>query len=357
MEPRKETAILDWRKIVDLGSGSTGSVALFIEQICTEDKTCGENHQRIFHAVKRVPRKCTNSGAVRRIMQEKKALEMLKGHHGIVELRFTSKDDDSLYFVLEPLLGGPLHRHIRAGPMGRLEVSAAIFYSSEVTSAIAHMHSHGLIHRDIKASNIVLGASGHAKLVDMGCCKELKRLGTDVTGDVGTARNHSYEKTDTYCGTPHCMAPEMVLRSGHGQAVDWWALGILVHEMLHGEPPFGYKADDLAQKITAGLPVDTRCNGGASVKTIGDPVRCHVLRRRRLLDTDPEKRLGSSRGADEVMCHEWFQEVSWERTAKLETEPPAFRRDLGELEYADEDIDRDDGSVPDVDPDGLFAGF
>lgn len=80
MESRGEAPIRHWRKMVALGSGRTGSVALFLQQISAEDKTCGENHERIFHAVKRVPRKCMmSSGAVRRIMQEKNALQLLKG--------------------------------------------------------------------------------------------------------------------------------------------------------------------------------------------------------------------------------------------------------------------------------------
>lgn len=84
------------------------------------------------------------------------------------------------------------------------------------------MHSHGITHRDIKASNIVLSGTGHAKVVDMGCCKKLVRLGADNTGEAGTTREDSFEKTYTFCGTPHCMAPEMVSRNGHGLAVDWW---------------------------------------------------------------------------------------------------------------------------------------
>lgn len=104
-----------------------------------------------------------------------------------------------------------------------LQVAASIFYASEVTSAIAHMHAHGFIHRDIKASNIVLGATGHAKLVDMGCCKQLERRGiVDGAGSARTGTNDTFEKTYTYCGTPHCMAPEMLSRHGHGMAVDWW---------------------------------------------------------------------------------------------------------------------------------------
>lgn len=98
------------------------------------------------------------------------------------------------------------------------QVPAVKLYSAEITLAIAHMHTHGFVHRDIKASNIVLGSTGHVKLVDLGCSKQLEMRGresVDVAGD-------ACEKTYTYCGTPHCMAPEMVSREGHGYAVDWW---------------------------------------------------------------------------------------------------------------------------------------
>lgn len=101
-------------------------------------------------------------------------------------------------------------------------MSAVKFYASEITSAIAHMHAHGFVHRDIKASNIVLGASGHAKMVDLGCSKQLQTIGGEGTADVGDGSHGVSEKTFTYCGTPHCMAPEMVSRKGHGFAVDWW---------------------------------------------------------------------------------------------------------------------------------------
>lgn len=96
---------------------------------------------------------------------------------------------------------------------------AAKFYSSEIASAIAHMHTCGFVHRDIKASNIVLGSTGHVKLVDLGCSKQLKTADRESVGAAGDAE---CEKTHTFCGTPHCMAPEMVSRGGHGHAVDWW---------------------------------------------------------------------------------------------------------------------------------------
>lgn len=116
------------------------------------------------------------------------------------------------------------------------QMSNVVFYASEITSAIAHMHTHKFVHRDIKASNIVLDANGHAKLIDLGCSKQLEISGGEEggegggeggwrrksNGDVGVTCGGCYENTYTYCGTPHCMAPEMISREGHGLAVDWW---------------------------------------------------------------------------------------------------------------------------------------
>lgn len=91
-----------------------------------------------------------------------------------------------------------------------------------MTSAIAHMHANGFVHRDIKASNIVLCSTGHVKLIDLGCSKQLDAKRRESPGGAAGDGDAERVKTYTYCGTPHCMAPEMVSREGHGYAVDWW---------------------------------------------------------------------------------------------------------------------------------------
>ena len=96
----------------------------------------------------------------------------------------------------------------------------ARFYASEIVSAIAHMHGLHFMHRDLKASNIVLCAGGHVKLVDLGSSKQVKPRASHA-GD-SDSDDVFWEKSYTYCGTPHCMAPEMISREGHTPAVDWW---------------------------------------------------------------------------------------------------------------------------------------
>lgn len=79
----------------------------------------------------------------------------------------------------------------------------------------------GVAYRDLKPENILIDAEGHLKLVDFGFAKKIQN-----------------QETYTLCGTPEYLAPEVIRNTGHGCAVDWWALGILIYEFLVGQPPF-----------------------------------------------------------------------------------------------------------------------
>ena len=98
--------------------------------------------------------------------------------------------------------------------------------------ALGHLHEQDILYRDIKPENILISAepdeSGYLRLVDFGLAKNLKQG----------------EKTNTFCGTPDYIAPEVIMGKNYDHTVDWWSVGILVYEMIVGCPPFYDASND-----------------------------------------------------------------------------------------------------------------
>ncbi|XP_023379878.1 ribosomal protein S6 kinase beta-2 isoform X2 [Pteropus vampyrus] len=147
---------------------------------------------------------------------ERNILESVK-HPFIVELAYAFQTGGKLYLILECLSGGELFTHLERE--GIFLEDTACFYLAEITLALGHLHSQGIIYRDLKPENIMLNSQGHIKLTDFGLCKE---------------SIHEGAVTHTFCGTIEYMAPEILVRSGHNRAVDWWSLGALMYDMLTG---------------------------------------------------------------------------------------------------------------------------
>ena len=106
--------------------------------------------------------------------------------------------------------------------MGGFEEITARIYAAEVISGIAHIHKCGYMYRDLKPENLMIDKYGYLKIVDFGFCKVIP------TG----------KKSQTLCGTPEYLSPELVLQKGHNHCVDYWAFGCLVFELLTNDTPF-----------------------------------------------------------------------------------------------------------------------
>ena len=183
---------------------------------------------------------------------------------------------------LEYVIGGELFRHLRN--LGQFSNTVSQFYAAEIISALQYMHSVDIIYRDLKPENLLIDQKGHIKITDFGFAKKVP------------------DRTWTLCGTPEYLAPEIIQSKGHGKPADWWALGILIYEMLVGNPPF---FDDspfgIYEKILAGK--------------FGFPSHVDSLAKdliRRLLVNDVSKRLGNLKsGNKDITSHKWFGNLDW----------------------------------------------
>lgn len=162
---------------------------------------------------------------------EKNILSNIK-HPFIVGLKLAFKTDKKLYLAMEYLKGGELFFHMRKTK--KLEENVAIFYIAQIVCALDFLHENKIIYRDLKPENIVLNSNGYIKLTDFGLSKE----GVDEDN-----------KTETFCGTPEYLSPEMIKGDQYSYSVDMWGLGVLYYEMLFGKPPFYDKNREVLYKM------------------------------------------------------------------------------------------------------------
>ncbi|PLW49931.1 hypothetical protein PCANC_04746 [Puccinia coronata f. sp. avenae] len=213
----------------------------------------------------------------------------------IVPLKFCFQNPDKLYLVLSFINGGELFHHLQRE--GRFSEERSRLYTAELLSALECLHSMDVIYRDLKPENILLDYTGHIALCDFGLCKL----------NMGEA-----ERTNTFCGTPEYLAPEVIKGEGYGKTIDWWTLGILLYEMLSGLPPY-YDEDHhtMYRKILKDpLTFPAEIKSDARALLTG------------LLDRDPNNRLGA-RGAEDIKRHGFFGKwIDWDRLNSKGYRPP-----------------------------------
>jgi len=218
-------------------------------------------------------------------------LSLIGAHPFVVEYRFAMHEEHRLHLGMEHLPNGDVCDLLLARGEGLPEAWARI-YAIEVALALGHVHSHDIMHRDVKPENVLIAADGHVKLSDFGACKKLNSR-------VGNAPPPP--RPCSLCGTPDYIAPEIFRGVEACETCDWWSLGCLVYEMITGRSLFDFP--DLTDLIHAALRFDELPPETAHL--MGPALSAFLMA---LLVPEPNQRLGARpHGHQAVVEHPWFE--------------------------------------------------
>jgi len=181
-------------------------------------------------------------------------------HRHILQLLSCLEDDNYVYMLLEHCPGGSLWELCSTLPSRRLPEGQACVYFTQILSGVDHMHRHGCIHRDLKTENMLLTNNNE----EIRIC------------DFGWSAEAQIERAlRTTCGTPKFWAPEIFENLPQTAAVDLWALGTLIYELLIGHAPFWGSNEELRRKV---LAVDFRYPPGLLSSGAVDLLHCLMVR-------------------------------------------------------------------------------
>lgn len=259
-------------------------------------------------------------------------------HPFIVKLHYAFQTEGKLYLVLGFLRGGDLFTRLAKEFM--FTEDDVKLYIAELAMALDHLHRLGIIYRDLKPENVLLDVDGHIKLTDFGLSKE-SIFDTD-------------KKTFSFCGTVEYMAPEVINRTGHGTASDWWSYGVLMFEMLTGSLPFqgSQRKETMSMILKAKLGMPQYLSQDAQ------------LLLRSLFKRNPQNRLGFKNGLEEIKEQPFFKSIDFVKLFRKEISPP-FKPAVTQMDdtcYFDKEFtNREAKDSPAVPPSAganqLFRGF
>jgi serine/threonine protein kinase len=230
---------------------------------------------------------------VERTKTERTILAAIR-HPFIVQLHYAFQNNQKLYMVMDFVQGGDFFTLMRK--YRRLPEDWVRVYVCEVAMALQHLHEMEIVYRDLKPENILLCSDGHLKLTDFGLSRFFETrppAAEDMVGEDPITRS--------FCGTEQYMSPEMLLQQGHNWRMDWWCLGLLMHEMLSARHPFHGPShyDTLRNMVTKQPVIDARVSKEASIVIRG------------LLIKNPRARLCCRNGLSELKTLPFFSGVDW----------------------------------------------
>ncbi|OIR57346.1 MAG: AGC protein kinase [Amphiamblys sp. WSBS2006] len=252
------------------------------------------------------------------LVEEKKTLRSTTDsrHPFLIQMHACFQDISRVYFVMEYVGGGDLMHRIQQRAFTGEQTRQ---YAAQIVLALEFLHDRKIIYRDLKLDNILLGLDGYLKVADYGLCK----TSLDYT-----------QTTETFCGTPEFIAPEIIQHRKYNMAVDWWSFGVLLYEMLLGRPPFsGEENEDIFREILEKEP---------EYPQQLSPDEKDLLER--LLKKNPEERLGfHHRDIEAIKKLPYFADVSFDDLLTKSTRPafiPAVKNDLDVSNFDEEFTDQ-----------------
>ncbi|OMJ86646.1 hypothetical protein SteCoe_11795 [Stentor coeruleus] len=266
-----------------LGKGNFGNVYLVINK-----------STRRLYALKTISRKKIDRYNIQEnLILERKILLNLD-HIFILKLIKTFKDSSRVYFLTEYVRGLDLFDVLR--DLNLVSDRDSKFYTSCLVLILEYLHERDIIYRDLKPENIMIDDEGYPKLIDFGISKILNG------------------RTYTIVGTPHYMAPEVIVGKGYSFSADYWSLGIILYEFLCCSVPFGEEDEDpyiiyekvLKRKLVYPGFVDIQTSAKSMIE--------------QLLNKNPVLRNGGS--AEILKTHKWFSGVNWDSLINRQFTPP-----------------------------------
>ena len=195
-------------------------------------------------AIKTVRLQASDPSSRQRLLNEARHASSLS-HPNICTIHEIGEADGLPYIVMEFVDGRSL-REVRAkGPPG---ARRAVDYGIQIADALAHAHRRGIVHRDLKSSNVVIDREGRAIVLDFGLARRLPEGGSASLADSTLTAQHALAGTLSY------MAPEILRGSRADPRSDVWALGVLLHELVSGEPPFDGRTPFETSSAIMGAP-------------------------------------------------------------------------------------------------------
>uniref|UniRef100_A0A1J3J404 non-specific serine/threonine protein kinase n=1 Tax=Noccaea caerulescens TaxID=107243 RepID=A0A1J3J404_NOCCA len=306
LESGEQIGLKHFRPVKPLGSGDTGSVHL-VELTGTDQ----------LFAMKAMDKSVMlNRNKVHRARAEREILDLLD-HPFLPALYASFQTKTHICLITDYYQGGELFMLLDRQPRKVLKEDAVRFYAAQVVVALEYLHCQGIIYRDLKPENVLIQGNGDISLsdFDLSCltsCRpqllipridEKKKKKQQKSQQTPVFMAEPMRASNSFVGTEEYIAPEIISGAGHTSAVDWWALGILMYEMLYGYTPFRGKTRQktFANVLQKDLKFPASIPATLQVKQL-------IFR---LLQRDPKKRLGCFEGANDVKNHSFFKGINW----------------------------------------------